>query len=196
MFTGIVEQIGVVAESATNVSGIRLVISAVGLSEMGIGASIAVNGVCLTAVDVDDRTISVDVVPETISRTNVGNLVAGSKVNLERSMLAGGRFDGHVVQGHVDGVGQVEEVESDDGGTLMTISVDDSLLRYVVEKGSITVDGVSLTVADVGQSGLTVALIPHTLEVTTLGLRNKGDTVNLEMDVLAKYVERLMGYRG
>lgn len=195
MFTGIVEQIGLIREKTPTDSAVRLVISAANLSDMPIGASIAVNGICLTAVKVDDGTISVDVVPETIARTNAGHLTPGSRVNLERPMLASGRFDGHIVQGHIDGVGQIEDVQSGGGDTRMTISVDDPLLRYIVEKGSVTVDGVSLTVASVGLAGFTVALIPHTLQVTTLGLRNKGDTVNLEMDVLAKYVERLMRYR-
>ena len=193
MFTGIIEQIGSVQEMTDNEIGRRLVLSAPGIGELPIGASISVNGVCLTAVGTKDDSLSVDIVPETLQRTNLGNLTAGNQVNLERPMSAQGRFDGHIVQGHIDGVGTVSAIDrTDDGGVVMNIDVPESLSRYLVEKGSITVDGVSLTVASISAAGLSVALIPHTLQVTTLGLRRKGDTVNLEVDVLAKYVERLL----
>lgn len=193
MFTGIVEQIGSVEHVADNEIGRRIVLSAPGVGELPLGASISVNGVCLTAVETDDDTVAVDVIPETLQRTNLGTLLNASQVNLERPMPADGRFDGHIVQGHVDGVGTVAAIErGDDGGVVMTVDMPESLQRYLVEKGSITIDGVSLTVASVSEVGFSVALIPHTLEVTTLGLRNPGDTVNLEVDVLAKYVERLL----
>jgi riboflavin synthase len=193
MFTGIVEQIGTVEEVSDNGAGRRLVLSAPGLGELPVGASISVNGVCLTAVDTGDDTVSVEVIPETLQRTNLGTVVQAGQVNLERPMPANGRFDGHIVQGHVDGVGTVSAVErNDDGGVVMKVEIPDTLRRYVVEKGSITIDGVSLTVASLSDDALNLALIPHTLEVTTLGLRNPGDTVNLEVDVLAKYVERLL----
>jgi riboflavin synthase len=193
MFTGIVEQIGSVEHVADNEIGRRIVLSAPGVGELALGASISVNGVCLTAVETDDDTVAVDVIPETLQRTNLGTLLNASQVNLERPMPADGRFDGHIVQGHVDGVGTVAAIErGDDGGVVMTVDMPESLQRYLVEKGSITIDGVSLTVASVTEVGFSVALIPHTLEVTTLGLRNPGDTVNLEVDVLAKYVERLL----
>jgi len=163
------------------------------MGELAIGASISVNGVCLTAVETGKETVSVDVIPETLQRTNLGTLTRSNQVNLERPMPADGRFDGHIVQGHVDGIGTVAAVErSDDGGVVMSIDASESLRRYLVEKGSVTIDGVSLTVASLTGEGFSVALIPHTLEVTTLGLRNVGDTVNLEVDVLAKYVERLL----
>lgn len=160
-----------------------------------IGASIAVNGVCLTAVEVDGPNVAVDVVPETLARTNLGEIQGGGSVNLERPMPADGRFDGHIVQGHVDGTGTIIDVEKGEDGTVMTIEAPDSLMALIVEKGSITVDGVSLTIAGMADESFSVALIPHTMEVTTLGLRNPGDTVNLETDVLAKYVERLLEAR-
>jgi riboflavin synthase len=193
MFTGIVEQIGSVEEVTDNEIGRRLVLSAAGFGQIPVGASISVNGVCLTAVATDDDTVSVDVIPETMQRTNLGSLVRASQVNLERPMPADGRFDGHIVQGHVDGVGKVSAIErGDDGGIVMTVATPESLRRYLVEKGSVTIDGVSLTVASLIEEGFSVALIPHTLEKTTLGLRNEGETMNLEVDVLAKYVERLL----
>lgn len=195
MFTGIVEQIGSVLDVAEQVEGRRLVLSGQGLVELGVGASIAVNGVCLTAVKVEGENVTVDVVPETLNRTNLSEVEAGGRVNLERPMRADGRFDGHFVQGHVDGVGVVTAISHDDGETLMSIEAPASLMPFIVEKGSITVDGVSLTVAAVTDRSFSIALIPHTLEVTTLGLRKLGDTVNLENDVIAKYVERLLEAR-
>lgn len=196
MFTGIVEQIGSVEEATDTEVGRRLVLSGDGLGSLPIGASISVNGVCLTAVETGEDTVVVEVVPESLQRTNLGTLVRKSQVNLERPMPADGRFDGHIVQGHIDGTGTVTSLERGaDGGVMMTVSAPDSLQRYLVEKGSVTIDGVSLTVAATGEDWFSVALIPHTLDVTTLGLRNPGDTVNLEVDVLAKYVERLLGSR-
>jgi riboflavin synthase len=193
MFTGIVEQVGTVTAVDEEAEGRRLRISAPGIGQLGIGASIAVNGVCLTVVEHTDDQVSLDVVPETLHRTNLGDLLMSSPVNLERPMPADGRFDGHVVQGHVDGTGVIVSI-SDDDGTVLRVEPQPELLRHIVEKGSITIDGVSLTVVGVDETGFEVALIPHTLEVTTLGLRNVGDTVNLETDVLAKYVERLVRY--
>lgn len=193
MFTGIVEQMGTVVEVSENETGRRMLLSGSGLEGIPVGASISVNGVCLTAVAVEDGTVALDVIPETLQRSNLGALTSDARVNLERPMPADGRFDGHIVQGHVDGVGEVTRVETDlSGGVLMTVNVPEDLRHYLVEKGSVTIDGVSLTVAAITDDGFTVALIPHTLEVTTLGLRKPGDDVNLEMDVLAKYVERLL----
>jgi riboflavin synthase len=193
MFTGIIEQMGSVAETTDTEIGRRLVLSGDDLGRLPLGASISVNGVCLTAVATGDDSVTVEIVPETLQRTNLGTLVRESQVNLERPMLANGRFDGHIVQGHVDGTGTVTALDrSDDGAVVMTIVVPASLQRYLVEKGSITIDGVSLTIADIVGDHFSVALIPHTLQVTTLGLRIPGDTVNLEVDVLAKYVERLL----
>ena len=192
MFTGIVEYKGRVESSTPTESGRRLQLRAEGLGVLPVGASIAVNGVCLTAVEVDDDVVAVDVIPETLSRTNLGTVAIESSVNLERPMPAAGRFDGHIVQGHVDGTGVVRDVSEDEDGTVMTIDTDPSLLRYIVEKGSITVDGVSLTVTATSAEGFSIALIPHTLDVTTLGDAEAGDVLNLEVDILAKYVERLI----
>ncbi len=196
MFTGIVEQMGAVVSVETTDTGRRVVISGHGLGDLPVGASIAVNGVCLTALDPSGDTVALDVIPETLDRTNLGDLTGGDRVNLERPMPASGRFDGHIVQGHVDGIGRISAIDhAGDGAVVMSVDVEPDLTRYLVEKGSVTIDGVSLTVVSVTSDGFTVALIPHTLEVTTLGLRQPSDTVNLEMDVLAKYVERLLSHR-
>ena len=198
MFTGIVEQQGRVVSADTSDTGARFTIeSRLITSDLEVGDSVAVNGTCLTAVTVDrDRfRFAVDLVPETLDRTSLGAITEGASVNLERAMPASGRFDGHVVQGHVDGVGIVATLTRDGEGVRMGIDLPPSLLRYVVEKGSITLDGVSLTVAAVGETGIEIALIPHTLEVTTLGSRATGDRINVEVDILAKYVERLMELR-
>jgi riboflavin synthase len=194
VFTGIVERIGEILSVTETEAGRRIVVSSAGMGELALGASISVNGVCLTAIEPSDFSFGLDVVPETLSRTNLGRLATGESVNLERAMSVDGRFDGHIVQGHVDGTGTIEELaKSPDGAVTMRVEAPGEGLRYVVEKGSITVDGVSLTVAGLDERSFSVALIPHTLEVTTLGLRKSGDVVNLEVDILAKYVERLIG---
>jgi riboflavin synthase len=192
MFTGIIEAKGQVTGREAGEDLTRLTIATGNLDRLTIGDSIAINGVCLTAVDTSPGMVTLEVVPETLSRTNLGSLVEGDDVNLELPMPADGRFDGHIVQGHVDGVGVVESIAPSGDSRVVAIHVPQSLTRYLVEKGSVTVDGISLTVARVVESGFEVAVIPHTLEVTTLGLRKPGDTVNLEVDVLAKYVERLL----
>lgn len=194
MFTGIVAELGTVTRVAETATGRRLEIDGGGLvGDMNVGDSIAVNGVCLTAVGIAGSCVTVEVVQESLDRSNLGLLAVGSRIDLERPMAASGRFDGHIVQGHVDGVGTVEAIASEGDAVRMRISLTGELARYVVEKGSVTVDGVSLTVTAVGAGPwLEIVLIPHTLEVTVLGLREPGDKVNLEMDVLAKYVERLM----
>ncbi|HEU5152950.1 MAG TPA: riboflavin synthase [Iamia sp.] len=186
MFTGIVEEMGTVVSR----EGPRLRIGAeVVVSDAGIGDSIAVNGTCLTVVTLGDGWWEADVVDETYSRTSLGGLDAGDPVNLERPVRVSDRLGGHLVQGHVDGVGTVVTPAPD-----LRITVPHDLLRYVVEKGSITIDGVSLTVAAVHDDGLSVAIIPHTADVTTLGRRGPGDAVNLEVDVTAKHVERLLDW--
>lgn len=206
MFTGIVEELGRVEAVDHGVDSARLTVrSALVLEDAEPGASIAVNGVCLTVagLDPDRRRWTADVMAETLRRTALGALVPGSPVNLERPLRADGRFGGHVVQGHVDGVGEVVGRMPGDRWELVTIALDPGLARYVVEKGSITVDGVSLTVTHVddgdpddgdpqGRARFGVSLIPETLRRTTLGLRSPGELVNLEVDVLAKYVERLL----
>lgn len=189
MFTGIVEELGRVAE----LDGARLRLSAsTVLADVAMGASIAVNGCCLTVVAWGDDWWEADVSDETFRRTSLGSLSPGDPVNLERPVRLEDRLGGHLVQGHVDAVGHVV-----DGVPDLRVRMPGHLLRYVVEKGSITVDGVSLTVVDVLADGFTVAVIPHTSEVTTLGARRPGDAVNLEVDVMAKYAERLLvGYVG
>ncbi len=196
MFTGIVETTGIVVDIVDLGEGRALVIEAPAVTDgLPIGGSVAVNGACLTAVEVAGTRFRVEAITETLRRTNLGLLDAGGRVNLERAMAAGGRFDGHVVQGHVDGVGSVVSIEPDGTGVRLRIATPEGLLRYIVEKGSVTVDGVSLTVAEVHPDGFDVALIPHTMEVTTFGDYATGDSVNLEVDILAKYVERLLEFR-
>ncbi|MFZ0625198.1 MAG: riboflavin synthase [Acidimicrobiia bacterium] len=192
MFTGIIESKGQVTGREAGEALTRITIDTGNLGSLAIGDSIAVNGVCLTAVETSPGTVTLEIIPETLSRTNLGALVEGEEVNLELPMPADGRFDGHIVQGHVDGVGTVEGITPSGDSRVVAIRAQRSLLRYLVEKGSVTVDGISLTVARVEEDVFEVAVIPHTLEVTTLGLRKPGDTVNLEVDVLAKYVERLL----
>jgi riboflavin synthase len=198
MFTGIVTEMGTVTSSTPSAAGLSLEIAAPATtSDLAVGDSVAVNGVCLTAVAVAGGRFAVDVMGETLDRTGLGSIVPGSLVNLERPMAADGRYDGHIVQGHVDGVGAIVSVGDEGGSRRMQISIPAPLARYVVEKGSITVDGVSLTVTGVSalgdaESTFDVALIPHTLVVTVLGRRIPGDTVNLEVDVVAKYVERML----
>jgi len=202
MFTGIVEELGIVRAITPNAGGARIeIIAKVVLDDAELGASIAVNGCCLTVVELLDDGWAADAVTETLDRTSLGALRAGDPVNLERPVRLADRLGGHIVQGHVDGVGTLRErVALPDGSTRMTFAAPPELLRYVVEKGSITVDGISLTVAAItgstldgrGDDAFDVAVIPHTLAVTTLGPKQPGDPVNLEVDVLAKYVERLL----
>lgn len=193
MFTGIVEAMGSITAVEETATGKRITIHEPGLlTGMELGGSVAVNGVCLTAVAAENGTVAVDVVLESLNRSNLGDLGKGDLVDLERPMPASGRFDGHIVQGHIDGVGTVISITPEGGAERVRIGVPRSLARYVVEKGSITVDGVSLTVTAVDEGWFEIVLIPHTLQVTVLGRRGVGDRVNLETDVLAKYVERLM----
>ena len=193
MFTGIVESLGTVRDAADLDGGRRLVLDVGGLAaDLRIGASLSVNGVCLTAVAVVGEAVTAELVAETLRRSNLGGLRPGDRVNLERPLRADGRFDGHIVQGHVDATGEVIFIEPAGEGRLMRVAISGDGIRYVIEKGSITVDGVSLTVSSVDAEGFEVALIPHTLTMTTLGSYQPGDLVNLEFDVLAKYVEKLL----
>ena len=193
MFTGLIEEAGVVAGVGPAAEGARLTISAAAVLEgLSAGDSVAVNGACLTAVEVSAGGFAADCVPETLRRTSLGSLRAGDRVNLERPMRLGDRLDGHMVQGHVDGVGRVRGTRGEGESTILEIAPPASLLRYIVEKGSIAVDGVSLTVAERLPDAFTVALIPHTMAVTTLGPGARDRAVNLEVDVLAKYVESLV----
>jgi riboflavin synthase len=196
VFTGIVREVGHVASVGGRGDGIWLEIEAPATSAQAtVGDSVAINGVCLTVVAVANGRLAFDAVPETLSRTSLGRLGTGSRVNLEPALRAGDPLGGHYVQGHVDGVGTVREVADEGEGKRIWLDAPPELLRYVVEKGSVAVEGTSLTVAGLDETGFAVALIPHTLAETTLGELSPGDTVNLEADVLAKYVERLLPAR-
>ncbi|MEV6249162.1 riboflavin synthase [Streptomyces sp. NPDC051742] len=194
MFTGIVEELGevVAVEQLEDASRFRLRGHLVTEGAQH-GDSIAVNGVCLTVVEFGDGEFTADVMAETLKRSSLGALAVGSRVNLERPMAVGGRLGGHIVQGHVDGTGTILERTPSEHWELVKVGLPAHLSRYVVEKGSITVDGVSLTVVEVADDWFTISLIPTTLDLTTLGTKKSGDPVNLEVDVIAKYVERLLG---
>ena len=192
MFTGLVADLGSVDSVESSGDGVRLTISTALAPEIGLGDSVAVNGVCLTAVAVEDASFTTEVMNETLRLSSLGSAGAGSNVNLELAVRASDRLGGHIMQGHVDGVGSVSAVEQDGFARRVTIDADADVLRYVVYKGSIAVDGVSLTVAGLDDQSFTVSLIPETLQRTNLGHARVGDTVNLEVDVVAKYVERLM----
>lgn len=194
MFTGIVEELGRVEAFDRHASGARLLIGCARvLSDLTLGASIAVNGVCLTAVDIREDGFSADLSPETLERTTLGDLNSGARVNLERPLSLGARLGGHLVQGHVDGTGAIESLRAlGDGNRELIVRVPRELDRFVVYKGSITIDGISLTIASLEGGLVRVAIIPHTYEVTNLSSRRPGDRVNIECDVIARYVARLL----
>lgn len=192
MFTGLIADLGAVAGVERSHEGVVLSIASLLAGELSEGASVAVNGVCLTATGIGDGRFSAEVMNETLRLTSLGELRAGTAVNLELAMRLEERLGGHLVQGHVDGLGTVTEVSQDGFARRLTIAAPEQLLRYMVHKGSITVDGVSLTIAALDGRSFTVSLIPETLARTNLGAVRRGDPVNLEVDVLAKYVERLM----
>lgn len=197
MFAGIVEEMGAVKSLEKTLAGTRLTILAkVVMDDLPIGASINVNGACLTVVKRDDKEFTVDVSPETIAVTNIGKLSTGSPVNLERAMKLNERIGGHLVVGHVDGTGTVRERHQEGNGTVLMVETPPEVLRFCIPKGSITVDGVSLTINEVAGRSFSVMIIPHTAKVTTLGIKQVGDTVNLESDLIGKYVERLLQERG
>jgi riboflavin synthase len=191
MFTGLVAGTGAVESLERGDDGVRLRVRTELAGELGPGDSVAVNGVCLTAVEADDAAFSADVMAETLRRSSLGPLTTGDEVNIELPLRAGDRIGGHMVQGHVDGTGRVEAMSEDGFARVMRIGAPREVLRYVVEKGSIAVDGVSLTVSSVDGDGFEVSLIPETLERTNLGSAASGRVVNLEVDVVAKYVEKL-----
>jgi riboflavin synthase len=193
VFTGLIREIGDVVSIDGDEAGVRLVVTAPETAaDAALGDSISIDGVCLTVVAVEDGTVSFDAVPETLARSSLETLESGSRVNLEPALRAGDPLGGHYVQGHVDGVGIVRSVEPEGDGRRIWFDAEPSELRYVVEKGSIAVQGTSLTVAALDDTGFAVALIPHTLAATTLGGLTPGSRVNLEADVLAKYVEKLL----
>lgn len=196
MFTGIVEECGYVIGIEIENHAARMVIDAPTVHQgVQLGDSIAINGCCLTVVEYQGSHLAFDMVPETMARTNLGKLKPGSRVNLERALLVGARLGGHFVQGHIDGVGTLLAVLPEENAVVLEVGVPSSLRRYLVEKGSIAVDGVSLTVAQARLDTFTVWTIPHTREVTTLGSLEVGDHVNIECDLLGKYIEKLLAER-
>ncbi len=196
MFTGLVEEIGTI-KSITRVAVGRLVVTSNRVvNEVAIGDSVSVSGVCLTVTSMAEGELSFDAVPETLARSTLGQMRPGDKVNLEASLRAGKMIGGHFVQGHVDAVGRIDSVTPIEDSWVIRISAPESVMRYVVEKGSIAVDGISLTVASCEASGFTIAVIPHTLGMTTLHLKKPGDAVNLEADIIGKYVEKFVTQRG
>ena len=193
MFTGIVEEVGTIAAIRKGAHSAVLTIQARKvLEDIHIGDSIAVNGICLTATTCTDSAFTADVMHETLNRSSLSRLSPGSHVNLERAMAADGRFGGHIVAGHVDGVGTIRSVKRDDNAIWYTFEAGPEILRYVVEKGSVTIDGISLTVARVDETTFAISAIPHTVAITVLGEKKAGDIVNLETDIIGKYVEKLL----
>lgn len=195
MFTGIVEEIGTVVSVSQGTKAAKLTLHGnLIFEDMHIGDSIAVNGVCLTVTEKTSNTFIVDVMPETLRRSSLGKLSKGSKVNMERAMAANGRFGGHIVSGHIDGTGEIESFVKEDNAIWVTIKASSKLLKYIIEKGSITIDGISLTVAYVDNRCFKVSIIPHTAANTTLLTKKAGDIVNLENDIVGKYIDKLLHF--
>ncbi|MCD8120305.1 MAG: riboflavin synthase [Lachnospiraceae bacterium] len=193
MFTGIIEEIGTILEIKRNVRSCTLTIGCKEiLADVKVGDSIAVNGICFTAVRLTSAGFTADVMAETVNRTNLSGLKAGAKVNLERAMAANGRFGGHIVSGHIDGTGQVTGIREDENAVWYTIRADRKILRYIIEKGSVALNGVSLTVAAVSDTDFRVSLIPHTREITTFENMKIGSVINIENDLIGKYVEKFL----
>jgi riboflavin synthase len=193
MFTGLVQDLGRISGHELTDDGVRLTVESELARELSGGDSVAVNGVCLTATAVGERSFTAEVMNETLQRSSLRDAQAGTEVNLELPLRASDRLGGHVVQGHVDGIGVVAEIEDDGFARRIRVSAPDDVLRYIVSKGSVAVDGVSLTITQIDDTSFTVSLIPETLERTNLGAARPGTAVNLEVDVLAKYVEKLVG---
>lgn len=195
MFTGIVEEMGTIAGIQRGAKSVVLTIQANKVFEdIHIGDSIALNGVCLTVTSFSGDTYTADVMNETLQRSSLGSLAIGSRVNLERAMAANGRFGGHIVSGHIDGTGTIKKVEKDDNAIWYTIAAPENLMKYIVEKGSIAIDGISLTVAKRSDVDFAISMIPHTAKETVLSQKKPGDIVNLENDIVGKYIEQLMHY--
>ena len=194
MFTGIIEEIGEVSRLQKREKSFKISIRAsLILEDMKLGDSISTNGLCLTVSEFNQKEFTADIMPESLNRSNLGTLNVGAKVNLERAMPLNGRFGGHIVSGHIDGVGQILEVKKEENAIWYEIKTSINLMRYIVEKGSITIDGISLTVARVKSKSFSVSVIPHTLKETIKKKKKVGDTVNLENDILGKYIEKLWG---
>lgn len=192
MFTGIIEEIGIIEKIELQKYGTITIRARKVLEDMHLGDSVAVNGVCLTVTSFTEKQFTLDVMAETLRRSNLGMARVGSRVNLERAMAANGRFGGHIVSGHVDGTGEIKRKKTEGNAVWLTIGCSEKILHYVIEKGSITIDGISLTVAKVQEDGFQVSIIPHTSQKTTLLEKEIGAIVNLEADILAKYIEKLI----
>jgi riboflavin synthase len=194
MFTGIIEEVGTIDKIQKGARSAKIFIKGkVVLEGLKLGDSISVNGVCLTVTGFDSSGFNADIMQETLSRSSLGRLYSGSLVNLERAMAANGRFGGHIVSGHIDGVGVIRSIVRDDNAYWFKIRTTPKILRYIIEKGSIAIDGISLTVAEVTGDDFSVSVIPHTMERTTFSAKKVGDTLNLENDCIGKYVEKLLG---
>ena len=196
MFTGIVEEMGKIVRVEKGAKSSRLTVSGDKIfSDLKLGDSVATNGVCLTVTSFSKGIFTADVMNETLKRSNLGELRQGSMVNLERAMIANGRFGGHIVSGHIDGTGVRTKIEQDDIAVWYTIRADRKIMKYIIEKGSVAIDGISLTIAKVTDNDFSVSLIPHTAKETVLGYKKTGDTVNLENDVVGKYIEHFLSFK-
>jgi len=195
MFTGIVEELGNISQIKNTDTGKQFTITAKAImDDLKVGDSVSLNGVCLTVTTYDESSFNLDLVKETLKKSNLGDLKKGNSVNLERAITLSTRLGGHILQGHVETVGVImDKVPSGDGATL-SVGIDPGFMRYCISKGSIALDGVSLTIASMSQNIIKIALIPHTLEMTTLGLKDVGDSLNIETDIIGKYIERLMSF--
>lgn len=196
MFTGLVSELGQIKSSLRQSNSYKLLIKAkLVLEDLKLGDSVAVNGACLTVIDISSNSFTVDVMPETANKTLIPAFKSGERVNLERTVRVGDRLDGHIVTGHIDFTGLILDVKKDEIANVFTIRLPREAMRYVVRKGSVAIDGISLTVCDVGDDWFGVSIIPHTAQNTTLGFKKKGDYVNIETDVLGKYVEKFLGLK-
>ncbi len=195
MFTGIIEELGKIQEIEKRSSGMQFTISAkLVMDDLNIGDSISINGVCLTVTEKKEKEFSLDLVPETLDKSNLGELIEGNYVNLERAMQASDRFGGHILQGHVETLGVILDKQQQEDNAVISVGLDPEWMRYCIPKGSIALDGISLSIANIEANIVEIALIPHTLEHTTLGLKSKSDTLNIETDIIGKYVERLLSF--
>ncbi len=195
MFTGIVEELGQIQEIEHRSSGMRFTISAsLVIDDLKIGDSISINGVCLTVIQKKEKIFSLDLVPETLDISNLGEIIVGDYVNLERAMKASDRLGGHILQGHVETLGVILDKQQQEDNAIISVGLDPEWMRYCIPKGSIALDGISLTIATIEANMIEIALIPRTLENTTLGLKSKSDTLNIETDIIGKYVDRLLSF--
>ena len=195
MFTGIVEELGNISKIKKTDTGKKFTITAKSImDDLKVGDSVSVNGVCLTVTTYDESSFNLDLVKETLKKSNLGDLKKGNSVNLERAITLSTRLGGHILQGHVETVGVIMDKVPSGDGTTLSVGIDPGFMRYCISKGSIALDGVSLTIASMSENIIKIALIPHTLEMTTLGLKDVGDSLNIETDIIGKYIERLMSF--